>query len=404
MPRYRAAVIAALAVVLSCSSVAAEPKAPPKGKAPPGLQIRYFDLSSNLFSELGSESILKETRQGNTVVSAELDVCHLVSPSSNRLDRFVVPLKVENNRLTGTGQTQETKQAVSVNLTRRAAGGDVTFQGTVASGSQTDRIQATLNEMSEDEINEQYLVDSLIQGSPTDFSVVWPQALFARVERGALGGLLEALRDQNVRVHLATTQASCRMLRSGRYTVQIDVEAERAAGLLAKLKTVAGVSEAGYSPNPPNMQRAIRFPSAGFRDAAGKLDRDKIAAALASAFAKAMSASPGSTSFDPIMGELSIELKRPDSSVADLKLTQVITITAVFAPESPTANTSSILWIESIGGRIIDERPEPRLTFAQVDGSGDGQTEPDGTELLVDAAAAALKGVTWDSEQEQWRQ
>ena len=128
-----------------------------KGKGPAGPQVRYFDLSSSIFSELGAEAILKENRQGTTLVSAELEVCHLTSPGSNRLDRFVVPLKVEGNRLTGSGQSQEGKQAVSVNLTRRVAGGNFTFEGTVTSGTNTEKVRSTdNNEMAEEEIADQF--------------------------------------------------------------------------------------------------------------------------------------------------------------------------------------------------------------------------------------------------------
>ena len=52
-----------------------------KGKGPTGPQVRYFDLSSSVFSELGAEAILKETRQGTTLTAAELEVCHQVTPA-----------------------------------------------------------------------------------------------------------------------------------------------------------------------------------------------------------------------------------------------------------------------------------------------------------------------------------
>ena len=153
------------------------------------------------------------------------------------------------------------------------------------------------------------------------------------------------------------------------------------------------------------MGRAVRFPSAGWRDGTGKLERDKLAAAAGAAMAKAMSATVNSTSWDPIMGELAVELKRPDESIAGLKLAQVITITAVVAPESLTSNQQSILWIESIGMRIVDERAPPRLTFAlpQSEEGGEGQPEPEGSDAVPEAVAAALKGVTWDSEKDEWR-
>jgi hypothetical protein len=230
--------------------------------------------------------------------------------------------------------------------------------------------------------------------------------LHIRVGRNGLAGLIAALREQNVRVVYNGLLPSCRLLRSGNYTLQVDVDAERVGAVLAKLKTVPGVVEAGFSPSTPNMQRAVRFPSAGWRDAAGKLDRDKLAAALGAAMAKAMSATLSSTSWDATSGELSIELKRPDETVAGLKLAQVVTITAVVAPESLTSHQRSIVWIESIAWRIVDEHAPPTLAFsiASDDGSDGQVSEPDGSDALPDAVADALKGTPWNPDKDQWRQ
>ena len=260
--------------------------------------------------------------------------------------------------------------------------------------------------MSEEEITEQFLAEPAIEASPADFTAAWPQALHMRVDRAALGGVLEALRDQNVRVAHNGLTPSCRVLRTGNYTVQIDVDAERVGAVFAKLKSLPGVKEAGFSSNTPNMQRAVRFPSAGWRDGAGKLDRDKLAAAVGAAMAKALGATVSATSWDASMGELAVELKRPDESIPGLKLTQIITITAVIAPESLSSNQQSILWVEGITPRMVDERPAPRLTFANPpsDEGGEGQgNEPDGSDGVPAAVAAALKGALWDSDKDQWR-
>jgi hypothetical protein len=405
--RHRmAAAVALLAFVLTPCSADAEGKAQ-KGKGPTGPQVGYFDLSSSIFSELGAEAILKETRQGATLTSAELDVCHLTSPTATRLDRFVVPLKVEGNRLTGTAQSQEAKQAVSVSLTRRAAGSNFTFEGTITSGKFTDKIQSSDNtELPETDITEQYLTEPAIESAPADFTAAWPQTLYVRVARNGLSGLLDALREQNVRVVFNSLQTSCLVLRTGRFTVQIDVDAERIGAVLAKLKSVPGLAEIGFSPNGPNMQRAIRFPSTSWRDAAGKLDRDKLAAALGTALSEAMSATVNATTWDAVMGELVVELKRPDETVAGLKLTQQISVTMVVAPESLASNQQSILWIETVTGRMLDERAPPRLTFSQAptEDAGEGQpAEPEGSEGLPNAVARALKGVLWDIDKERWR-
>ena len=80
MKRQFAAVAAVLVLAVASSSAVAEQKGQ-KGKGPTGPQVRYFDLSSSVFSELGAEAILKETRQGTTLTAAELDVCHQVTPA-----------------------------------------------------------------------------------------------------------------------------------------------------------------------------------------------------------------------------------------------------------------------------------------------------------------------------------
>ena len=120
-----------------------------------GPQVRYFDLSSDILSEFNAEVILKEQRQGPALVSAELDICYATTPGSNRLDRVVVPLKVEGARLVGAAQSQELKRPVAVNLMRRAAGGNYSFTGSVKSGNYSEDVQSTGNvEMTEPEFQE----------------------------------------------------------------------------------------------------------------------------------------------------------------------------------------------------------------------------------------------------------
>jgi hypothetical protein len=402
------AIVALVALVFAVSSASAEPKAQ-KGKGAAAPLTVYFDLSSSVFSELGSEALLKETRQGTTVVAAELEVCHLVESGSSQLDRFVVPLKVEGTRLVGTAQSQEKKQAVSVNLVRRTlANGNITFEGTIRSGSHTEKVRSSDNTaLSEDEATEQYLGDTEIVEAPEDFTAVWPQALAVRVRRAELPAFLEALRDQNVRIVFNGLATSCKVLRWGHYTVQVDLDPERAGMVLAKLKSLPAVVAAGFASNSPNMQRAIRFPSAGWRDAGGRLDRDKFAAAVGKAMAEAMSATLGTTTWNDRVGNLTIEMKRPDDTVAGLKLSQLVTVTAIVAPESPTSSQRSILWIEAITSRIVEDRDGARLEFfmAQPDENDEDQSsEPDGADDLPEAVATALKGQAWDSENERWEQ
>jgi hypothetical protein len=407
MTRHIARQIIGILMVLAHAGAPAI--AEPKGqKGRSDQQVRYFDLSASIFSELNAEALLKEVRQGTAVISAELEVCHLTSSDSSRLDRFVVPLKVEGTRLVGTGQSQEDKKPVSVNLLRRSlAKGSFNFEGTVRSGDTIDKVSATDNsDMSEDEMREQFVAETAIDAAPADFTAAWPQTLAVRVGRTNLGALLEAVRGQKARVAFNSVTPSCRLLRSGHYTVQIDVEPESAATVLARLKAVPGVAAAGFIANQPNMQRAVRFPSAGWRDADGRLARDKLGSAIGAAMARAMAAKVTSTSWDGTLGDLTVEMTRPAEPVAGLKLTQVVTVTGVIAPESPSSHQRSILWIETIAARIVEDRAPPRIEFALPaadDNDEEQSSEPDGSDDLPEAVAAALKGQTWDADKERWR-
>ena len=220
--------------------------------------------------------------------------------------------------------------------------------------------------MSEEEITEQFLAEPAIEPSPADFTAAWPQALHIRVGRAALGGVLEALRDQNVRVAFNGLTTSCRVLRSGNYTVQIDVEADRVGAVFAKLKSMPGVTEAGFSSNVPEHAARGALPVRRLaRWLAGKLDRDKLAAAVGAAMAKAMSATVSSTSWDATMGELVRRVEtagrnhrgaqaHPDHNDYDRGLAGI-----ALRPINDRSCGS-----RASRSRIVDDRPAPRLTFA----------------------------------------
>lgn len=398
----------ALACALATSPAVAEGGGKTKAKAPFGQQIRYFDLSASIFSELGAQAILKETRQGTIIIAAELEVCHQVEPGSDRLDRFVVPLKVEGQRLLGTAQSQEDKLAVSVNLVRRIqGGGKYAYEGSVGNGKYLQKVASTDNpEMSEQDFMEQFGSEETLDAAPTDFTKAAPQSLIVQVDRPDLTKLLNALRDQHVRVVFGGLAISCRVLKDGYYTVQVDLDAERAGAVLARLKSMPGVQAAGYLAGDQNMHRALRFPSASWRNAAGALNRDRLAAALGAAAAKTLSGALASVSWDNLMGELTLAVKRPDDTVSGLKLTRVTIIKLMVSPETPARGSNSILWIDSVTTQIIDERPPPRLEFLVVapDDSSDEQQsgESDVSGALAEEFAGVLNGTAWDTDTGRW--
>jgi hypothetical protein len=209
-----------------------------------------------------------------------------------------------------------------------------------------------------------------------------------------------------VRIVYNGLATSCRVLRTGQYSIQIDLDPERAAAVLATIKSAPAVTAAGHLVDSQIMQRAIRFPSAGWRDATGKLDRDKFTAALTTAVAKALSATVDSSSWDKLTGELTIVAKRKDETVTALELAQMITVRFLVAPETPASRQNSILWVESITVRIVDEHPPPRLELqiAAPDDTSDDEAsaEPEGSDGLPEELAAVLKGAVWDSDNERW--
>jgi len=99
-----------------------QPRPKPKRPLPHPPRRHATSSSRRLFGDLATDGFLKEVRQGAKVVSALLDVCHSVSQTSSRKDRFVVPLKLEGTKLTGTGQSQEAKLPITVSLVRKQTG------------------------------------------------------------------------------------------------------------------------------------------------------------------------------------------------------------------------------------------------------------------------------------------
>src|SRR5262245_8394646 len=102
MPTHILLLVGLLLSSAGCSTAYAEAKKAP-GKSSTNETIRYFQFSGDLLGDLALDGFLREVRRGATVVSASLDVCHSISQTSPRKDRFVVPLRVEGGKLIDTG-------------------------------------------------------------------------------------------------------------------------------------------------------------------------------------------------------------------------------------------------------------------------------------------------------------
>lgn len=364
--------------------------------------VRYFNGVYGLLGDIETDAFLKETRQGNKVVSAELDVCHAPSAGSPLRDRFVIALKPQGNRLIGSGQTQEGKVPVTVELTRSVTGNSYTFEGTVKLGDRVLKASSDdLADMSAKEFQGQTAVEESIVDNPADFREVTPGTLGIRVARTALIEFLKSLRTENVKVQGYSIAPSCEALRRGTVDVQIDIDPERAADLIGKVKGLTGVTKAGWTSGGIDLSRAVRIPAGTFRDGAGKLDRDKLGNTIAAIAAKVFSAQPGAVEWDDVTGELAVTVKRPDISVPGLGLTEVIGIPFVISAEKPGAKDTLVIRIGQSESEIQDDGTGPRLTIA-ANQSGEESAEPIGSDNLQAALAKELKGQIWDGDKETW--
>ena len=231
-----------LAAGLFLAVLGAGTHAQTKKSAPaPSETVRYFQLADDFLGELPAEGFLKEVRQGARITSAVLDVCHAVSAASPRKDRFVVALKAEGQRLTGSGQTQETKQRVAVNLVRKPAGKTVSFEGSIAIGNDKRNVSSAGNtDVSEKEFLESQAADSTLMSQPADFTEVSPGAVGVKTKREAFAALVQEIRKENVETVLQSLGVDCSALRSGEQELQLLVDSEHAPALIRKLKGLPG--------------------------------------------------------------------------------------------------------------------------------------------------------------------
>jgi hypothetical protein len=363
--------------------------------------VRYFTGVPNLLEELDTDVILKETRQGAKIVSAEIDVCHLPAPNSPLRERFVVQLKPQGTKLVGSGQSQESKTPISIDLNRTVVNNEVKFEGTIKYGERTFKSLSEENaDISEKEFKEQNATDESIVENPSEFREVTPGTIGFRVTRASLIDFLKALRAENVKVQSFSIAPSCDALRRGYLDVQADIDPERASALIAKAKSLPGVTRAGWTSGGIDLSRAIRFPAAEWRDSGGKLDREKLGKALAAAASKALDGKSANAEWDDVTGELTLTVKRPDNSIVGMSLTEVIEIPVVVSGEKPGSANTIVVRIGSLSSELDDESATPKLALSSQ--SNGDSPEPFGADGLLETLAKEFKAETWDSEKESW--
>jgi hypothetical protein len=371
-----------------------------KGAPAPSETVRYFQFEDFL-GDLPAEGFLKETRQGARITSAVLDVCHALSVTSARRDRFVVTLKAEGRRLTGSGQTQEGKQRVVVDILRKPAGKTVNFEGSITLGTEKLNVSSSNNtDVSEKEFLENQANDSTLVAEPGDFTEVSPGAVGARARREAFAAVVKEVRNENVETALESLAVDCAALRSGEQELRVLVDPERAPALVRKLKGLPGDLSAGWIAGAYSTERGVRIAAADWKGGYAGFDRERLASAVADSLAKNFSASVEASSWNGTTGELKVTLTRPSQSILGFELSDRIETVLLIGPERLRSNDGLIVWVGDTAIEIIDNGPEPRFKFANGTSEGTDLVDAD---AVLDRLAKDLKGKRWDSQKNAWQ-
>ena len=367
-----------------------------------GPEVRYFTSLNGLMGDQ-ADVVLKETRQGGKVTAETLDVCFPAVTSSARMDRFVVDLTVDGAKASGTTTSLEDKLPVTVNLTRKATGKAIDFGGKITVGNTASDVDSTENtDISERDFKDTQSFDDKIVSAPKDFTEVSPESIAVKVKRDTVTNFVRSLRGEHAQIALYSLAASCAELRSGEQTIRLSVDPERAAALIAKLKSQPGVVDAGWSDGSFDMDRTIRFAAAGFSDG-GKINRNQLAATISPVIAKALGATAQSTKWDDDTGELTLTFKRQNQVIPALNLTDTIEVTALVSSEKPGAGDKLVLWVSNPSVTTTDDNSGPKLNLADPSSADDDENATDDDGGMVEALARELKAQRWDADNSAWR-
>jgi hypothetical protein len=364
-------------------------------------ETRYFTAIDGLMDG-NADVILKETRQGKTVTSAVLDVCYPAAKGSDRKDRFVADLSVSGQTMTGTTQSIGDKLPVTVKLVRKPTGDTFEFKGQISVGQAVTEVASSDNsDLSEKEFKDNQTVDDGIAAAPKDFTEVSPESIGARVKLDAALDFLKGLKGQDLELALNSLAVSCDALRAGEQTINMAADPDRAAALIAKFKAQPGVVAAGWISGMVDMERAIRFAAAGWRDG-DKLNKDKLAAAITGVLTKTLAAKSSSSAWNANTGTLKLTFKRPSQLYPALQLTETVEITALVAADKPGGSDKLMLWIGNPAISTADESAGAKLNLAD-ESSADEEGDQKDDNGSVDALAKEFRGQRWDSDKSAWK-
>jgi len=368
---------------------------------PNAIETRYFTAIDGLMDG-NADVILKEVRQGKTLKEASLDICYPVERNTDRKDRFVVNLAINGPSLSGSTQSIGEKKPVSVKLTRKQTGDTFDFRGQITIGPTVTEVASSENsDISEKEFKDSQVVDDGINPQPKDFSDVSPESVGVRLKLETAPDFLKSLKGQEIEVATNSLAVTCDALRSGVQTINLSVDPDRAAALIARAKAMPGVVAAGWTTGIVEMDRAIRFSAADYSDG-GKLNRDKLATAVANVLARTLSAKPAGASWSATTGKMKLSFKRPSPIYPALELTETIEITGLVAPDRPGGSDKLMLWIGNPVTSTADESAGGKLILSN-DSAGEEEGDQKDDSGMIEALTRELKGQRWDADKWVWK-
>ena len=398
----RALVLCLFGLVTASPDLALAQMKLPSKTAPGANEVRYFTAIDGLMDG-NADVILKETRQGKTVTAAVLDVCYPAEKGSDRKDRFVANLTVSGQNLTGSTQSLGDKLPVTVKFLRKPTGDSFEFRGQITIGQIVTEVTSTDNsDLSEKEFLDNQTSDDSITPQPKDFTEVSPESVGVRVKLDAALDFLKSLKGEAVEVGLNSLTISCDALRAGEQTINLTVDPDRAAALIAKAKATPGVVTVGWTTGTVEMDRTIRFAAGEWRDG-DKVNKDRIAAAVSNVLTRTLSAKAAGTVWNANTGKLKLTFQRPSQIYPALGLTESIEITALVSSDKPGAADRLMLWISSPVTTTTDEGTGPKLNLSEGSSGDEEGGEPEDDNGSVEALAREFKGQRWDVDKSVWK-
>ncbi|NEU97613.1 hypothetical protein [Bradyrhizobium uaiense] len=397
----RALPLLLLGLAFASAPALAQMKLQSKAAPSNGPETRYFTAIDGLMDG-NADVVLKETRQGKTVTAAVLDVCYPADKGSDRKDRFVANLAVSGQTLSGTTQSVADKQPVSIKLNRKQTGDSFEFRGQITIGQTVTEVASTDNsDLSEKEFQDNQATEDGITPQPKDFTDVSPESIGVRVKLDAAADFLKSLKGEAVEIATSSLAVTCDALRSGEQTINLTVDPEHASALLAKVKSAPGVTAAGWTSGVVEMDRTIRIAAADWRDG-DKINKDRLATAIAGVLAKTLAAKPASATWNANTGKLKLVLKRPSAIYPALGLTQNYEITALVSPDKPGSSDKLMLWVSSPTVSTSDDSSGAKLNLSDDSSSDEEASETKDDNGAIDALTKEFKGQRWDADKSVW--